>query len=78
VLSILQYRFLDQKQTRLFRTTDSHLDALIEEANTSNLKSAPAYYALSYCWGEDKRVKPISLNDTVLYETANLDGAIRQ
>jgi hypothetical protein len=76
VLSILQYRFLDQEQTRLFRT--SHLDALIEEANTSNLKSAPAYYALSYCWREDKRVKPISLNDTVLYETANLDGAIRQ
>lgn len=68
------------RSIRLLQLTWSKSDTICYTLKIVSLDEAPAYTALSYCWGASKGIIPIMYGDTrdVLYVTPNLHSYLKQ
>lgn len=68
------------RSIRLLQLTPSKSDTICCTLKIVSLDEAPAYTALSYCWGAPKGTIPIVYGDTrdVLYVTPNLHSYLKQ
>ncbi|KAJ4372098.1 hypothetical protein N0V83_003871 [Neocucurbitaria cava] len=53
-------------------------DRLVGHVQTYNFSNAPAYYALSYTWGDEPDLHPISLNGSTRFIRSNLFHALQR
>lgn len=82
----LKYTPLLSGQIRLFRLYPQEISKAQDPSQRlirgtlehHYLSDHPQYYALSYCWGSDSNMKPISVNGEIVLIYRNLEAALLQ
>jgi len=44
----------------------------------ASLDDSPTYAALSYCWGDPKKTRPVTVNGCIFNATINLEAGLRE
>ncbi|KAF5713700.1 het domain-containing protein [Fusarium globosum] len=73
------YEALGQNTIRLLRLhNEASLNAISGKLITVKIENAPAYHALSYCWGAEEHNIPIEINGGIINVGPNLYAAVKR
>ena len=77
---IYQSLVVDRKEVRLavLRPANSYTADIRCDLQVVSLYDDPQYHAISYVWGDSKKVRPIYLNGILWQVTENLESALRR
>ena len=76
---IYQSLVVERKEVRLavLRPANSYTADIHCDLQVVSLCDDPQYYAISYVWGDGKKLRPINLNGILWQVTENLESALR-